>query len=100
MEARTVFKDAVFIGKSHSLPLNSRQDGGHFVLDKMEQVHDISNLTRQEAIDFIRTRAAVGRTMYDVLGIELMKLRRPRELECRSAWWADDAPALMRPRSQ
>jgi diadenosine tetraphosphate (Ap4A) HIT family hydrolase len=72
MEARTVFEDAVFIVKAPPLPLNSRQDEGHLVFDKKQQVHDRSNLTWQEAIDFMRISMAVGRAMYDVLGIELM----------------------------
>ena len=72
METQTVFEDAVFIVRAPPLPLNSRQNGGHLVLDKMQQVPDRSNLTWQEAIDFMRVGMAVGWAMYDVLGIERM----------------------------
>lgn len=41
-------------------------------LIKKEKVTDRSDLTYQEAIDFMRIRMAVGRSMYDVLGVERM----------------------------
>jgi diadenosine tetraphosphate (Ap4A) HIT family hydrolase len=42
------------------------------LLLKKEQVTDRSDLTYQEAIDCMRISMAVGRAMYDVLGIERM----------------------------
>jgi diadenosine tetraphosphate (Ap4A) HIT family hydrolase len=42
------------------------------ILLKKEKVTDRSDLTYQEAIDFMRISMAVGRAMYDVLGIERM----------------------------
>ena len=53
-------------------PLNCRDDGGHLILIKKEKVTDRSDLTYQEAIDFMRISMAVGKAMYEVLGIERM----------------------------
>lgn len=53
-------------------PLNCRDDGGHLILIKKTPVGDRSDLTWQEAIDFMRLSMSVGRAMYDVLGIERM----------------------------
>lgn len=72
MDERTVFEDAYFIVAAPRMPLNSRQDGGHLILRKKEPVRDRSDLTWQEAIDFMRISMAVGLAMYDVLGIERM----------------------------
>ncbi len=72
MDERTVFEDAYFIVTAPRSPLNSRQDGGHLRLGKKEPVRDRSDLTWQEAIDFMRISMAVGLAMYDVLGIERM----------------------------
>jgi diadenosine tetraphosphate (Ap4A) HIT family hydrolase len=69
---RTVYEDRYFQVVSPALPLNCRDDGGHLVLLKKEKVTDRSDMTCQEAIDFMRLSMAVGRAMYDVLGIERM----------------------------
>jgi diadenosine tetraphosphate (Ap4A) HIT family hydrolase len=53
-------------------PLNCRNDGGHLLLIKKEEVTDRSDLSYQEAIDFMRITMIVGRAMYDVLNIERM----------------------------
>jgi diadenosine tetraphosphate (Ap4A) HIT family hydrolase len=68
----TVYEDKYFHVVSPALPLNCRDDGGHLVLLKKEKVTDRSDMTYQEAIDFMRISMAVGRAMYDVLGIERM----------------------------
>jgi diadenosine tetraphosphate (Ap4A) HIT family hydrolase len=52
--------------------LNCRDDGGHLILIKKEPVTDRSELTYQEAVDFMRISMAVGRAMYDVLKVEHM----------------------------
>ena len=67
-----VYEDRYFQVLSPALPLNCRDDGGHLILLKKEKVTDRSDLTYQEAIDFMRISMAVGRAMYDVLGIERM----------------------------
>ena len=72
MAAATVYEDKYFAVISPELPLNCRDDGGHLILIKKEKVSDRSDLTYQEAIDFMRISMAVGRAMYDVLGIERM----------------------------
>jgi diadenosine tetraphosphate (Ap4A) HIT family hydrolase len=53
-------------------PLNDCDDGGHLILIKKEPVTDRSDLSWQEAVDFMRISMAVGRAMYDVLKIERM----------------------------
>src|SRR5215813_2260248 len=67
-----VYEDRYFQVVSPALPLNCRDDGGHLILLKKAKVTDRSDLTYQEAIDFMRLSMAVGRAMYDVLGIERM----------------------------
>ena len=68
----TVYEDRYFQVVSPARPLNCRDDGGHLILQKKETVTDRSDLSYQEAIDFMRISMAVGRAMYDVLGIERM----------------------------
>ena len=89
MEERTVFEDAYFIVTAPRLPLNSRQDGGHLVLYKKDEVSDRSDLTWREAIDFMRVSMAVGLAMYEVLGIERMNY------EDLGNWSVDDADGPM-----
>lgn len=72
MADTVVYEDKFFKVVSPQHPLNCREDGGHLVLLKKEQVHDRSELTWQEAIDFMRISMMVGRAMYDVLGVERM----------------------------
>jgi len=69
---RVVYDDRYFQVVAPTLPLNSRDDGGHLILVKKIPVRDRSDLTYQEAIDFMRNTMIVGRAMYDVLGIERM----------------------------
>jgi diadenosine tetraphosphate (Ap4A) HIT family hydrolase len=67
-----VYEDRYFQVLSPDRPLNCRDDGGHLILIKRQKVTDRSDLTHQEAIAFMRISMAVGRAMYDVLGIERM----------------------------
>jgi len=72
MTDELVYEDKYFQVISPSLPLNCRDDGGHLILIKKEKVFDRSDMTYQEAIDFMRISMAVGKAMYEVLGIERM----------------------------
>jgi len=67
-----VYEDKYFQVISPERPLNCREDGGHLIMIKREKVTDRSDLTLQEAIDFMRISMAVGRAMYEVLGVERM----------------------------
>src|SRR5215471_5633235 len=69
---RCVYDDRYFTVVAPELPLNCREDGGHLILMKKEAVSDRSELSCQEAIDFIRITMIVGRAMYDVLEVERM----------------------------
>jgi len=72
MDDNTVYEDKYFKVISPNQALHCRDDGGHLILIKKESVHDRSDLTWQEAIDFMRISMAVGRAMYDVLDVERM----------------------------
>ncbi len=72
MERNCVYEDKYFKVISPEFPLNCRDDGGHLILIKKEKVSDRSDMTYQEAIDFMRISMAVGKSMYEVLGIERM----------------------------
>ena len=72
MSENTVYEDEYFAVIRPDSPLNCRDDGGHLVLIKKEPVCDRSDLSWQEAIDFMRLSMAVGKAMYEVLGIERM----------------------------
>ena len=72
MASKLVYEDKYFQVSSPESPLNDRNDGGHLVLTKREKVTDRSDMTYQEAIDFMRISMAVGKAMYEVLGIERM----------------------------
>ncbi|MBI4763629.1 MAG: hypothetical protein HY787_03370 [Deltaproteobacteria bacterium] len=72
MEKNCVYEDKYFMVISPEFPLNCRDDGGHLILIKKEKVSDRSDMTYQEAIDFMRISMAVGKSMYQVLGIERM----------------------------
>ena len=72
MGENTVYEGRYFAVVSPGLPLNCRDDGGHLILIKKEPVRDRSDLSWQEAIDFMRISMAVGKAMYEVLGIERM----------------------------
>ena len=61
---RAVYDDSYFQVVAPALPLNSRDDGGHLILVKEMPVNDRSNLTYQEAIDFMQMTMIVGRAMY------------------------------------
>jgi diadenosine tetraphosphate (Ap4A) HIT family hydrolase len=72
MERNCVYEDKYFKVINPEFPLNCRDDGGHLILIKKEKVADRSDMTYQEAIDFMRISMAVGKSMYEVLGIERM----------------------------
>lgn len=72
MDDNTVYEDKYFKVISPIPALHCRDDGGHLILIKKENVHDRSDLTWQEAIDFMRISMAVGRAKYDVLDVERM----------------------------
>jgi diadenosine tetraphosphate (Ap4A) HIT family hydrolase len=72
MDKLSVYEDKYFKVISPVPALNCREDGGHLILIKKEKVHDRSDMTWQEAIDFMRISMAVGKAMYEVLGIERM----------------------------
>jgi len=72
MVDQLVYEDKYFQVFSPGFPLNCRDDGGHLILIKKEKVTDRSDMTHQEAIDFMRISMAVGKAMYEVLGIERM----------------------------
>ena len=72
MDKDTVYEDKYYKVINPDSPLNCRDDGGHLILIKKDQVTDRSDLTFEEAIDFMRLSMAVGKAMYDVLGIERM----------------------------
>jgi diadenosine tetraphosphate (Ap4A) HIT family hydrolase len=67
-----VYEDKYFKVICPRQPLNCREDGGHLILIKKEKVADRSDLTYQEAIDFMRISMAVGKSIYDVLKVERM----------------------------
>jgi diadenosine tetraphosphate (Ap4A) HIT family hydrolase len=68
----TIYEDKYFAVYSPGLPHNCRDDGGHLILIKKEPVRDRSDLSWQEAVDFMRISMAVGKAMYEVLRIERM----------------------------
>jgi diadenosine tetraphosphate (Ap4A) HIT family hydrolase len=69
---RAIYDDKYFRVVAPDYPLNSKEDGGHLILLKKHPVSDRSDLTCEEAIDFMRITMIVGRAMYDVLGVERM----------------------------
>jgi diadenosine tetraphosphate (Ap4A) HIT family hydrolase len=69
---KCVYEDKFFQVISPDSPLNCRDDGGHLILIKKEKVTDRSDMSYQEAIDFMRISMAVGKAMYEILGIERM----------------------------
>lgn len=79
-----VYEDKYFKVLRPGFPLNCREDGGHLVLIKKEKVTDRSDMSFQEAIDFMRISMAVGKAMYEVLGIERMNY------EDLGNWGVDD----------
>lgn len=70
--SRSVYADRYFEVIAPTSPLNCRDDGGHLILVKREPVTDRSDLTLEEAVDFMRISMAVGRAMYETLDIERM----------------------------
>ena len=72
MANRLVYEDKYFQVSSPEFPLNDRNDGGNLVLTKKTKATDRSDMTYEEAIDFMRISMAVGKAMYEVLGIERM----------------------------
>jgi diadenosine tetraphosphate (Ap4A) HIT family hydrolase len=69
---QTVYEDRFFLVIAPERPLNCRDDGGHLILIKREPISDRSELTADEAIAFMRISMAVGKAMYETLGIERM----------------------------
>ena len=67
---RLIYEDKYFVVLSPSNPLNCREDGGHLILEKRKKVRDRSDMTCEEAIDFMRISMMAGKAMYDVLGVE------------------------------
>ena len=84
MDRNSVYEDRYFEVISPENPFNCRDDGGHLILIKKDKVTDRSDLTYQEAIDFMRISMAVGKAMYEVLGIERMNY------EDLGNWGVDD----------
>lgn len=72
MADKVVYEDKYFAVSVPESPLNCRDDGGHLVMRKREKVTDRSDMTYEEAVDFMRISMAVGKAMYEVLGIERM----------------------------
>ena len=70
--SRSVYEDRYFEVIAPERPLNCRDDGGHLILVKKEPVTDRSDLSFQEAVDFMRISMAIGRAMYEVLKVERM----------------------------
>ena len=58
MTENTVYEDKYFEVISPVPALHCRDDGGHLILIKKEKVHDRSDMTWQEAIDFMRISMA------------------------------------------
>ncbi len=72
MTYRLVYEGKYFQVIGPEFPLNDKNDGGHLILIKKEKATDRSDMTYQEAIDFMRISMAVGKAMSEVLGIERM----------------------------
>jgi diadenosine tetraphosphate (Ap4A) HIT family hydrolase len=72
MNRRSVYEDRYYVVTAPNSPLNCADDGGHLILFKKAPVTDRSDLSMEEAIDFMRVSMAVGKAMYAVLGIERM----------------------------
>ncbi len=72
MADMVVYEDKFFAVISPEFPLNCRDDGGHLVLLKKETVYDRSEMSAEEAINFIRISMMIGKAMYEVLGVERM----------------------------
>lgn len=72
MAGDQVYEDGYFRVINPQKPLNCAHDGGYLILIKKEEVTDRSDLSLEEAIAFMRISMAVGKAMYEVLGIERM----------------------------
>lgn len=72
MTENAIYEDKYFEVINPIPALNCKDDGGHLILIKKEKVRDRSDMTWQEAIDFMRISMAVGKAMYEVLNIERM----------------------------
>ncbi len=82
--SNVVYEDKYFIVGAPDSPLNDREDGGHLIMGKKEKVFDRSDMTLEEAIDFMRVSMIVGKAMYRVLGVERMNY------EDLANWGLDD----------
>lgn len=72
MKKNCIYTDKYFEVGVPGHPCNSREDGGHLILWLHNPVSDRSDLTVEQAIDYMRISMMVGRAMYDVLDIERM----------------------------
>jgi diadenosine tetraphosphate (Ap4A) HIT family hydrolase len=72
MDGNIDYEDQYFIVINPIPALHCKDDEGHLILIKKERVHDRSDLTLQEAIDFMRISMADGKAMYEVLDVERM----------------------------
>ena len=81
---KCIYEDKYFQVISPDFPLNCRNDGGHLKLVKKEKATDRSDMSYQKTIDFMRISMAVGKAMYEVLGIERMNYEDLRN------WGLDD----------
>ncbi len=82
--SNVVYEDRYFYVGAPLQPLNDREDGGHLIMAKRQPVFDRSDLTLEEAIDFMRVSMMVGKAMYRVLGVERMNY------EDLANWGLDD----------
>jgi hypothetical protein len=62
---RIAYDDRYFWVVAPEFPLNNCEDGGQLILLKKLPVSDRSEISLQEAIDFMRITMIVGRAMYD-----------------------------------
>jgi diadenosine tetraphosphate (Ap4A) HIT family hydrolase len=82
--SNVVYEDKFFVVEAPESPLNDREDGGHLIMRKKEKVFDRSDMTVEEAIDFVRVSMIVGKAMYRILGVERMNY------EDLANWGLDD----------
>jgi hypothetical protein len=72
---KCIYEDKFFQVISPDFPLNCRDDGGHLKLVKKKKVTDRSDMSYQEAIDFMRISMAVGKAMYLVAKEQTHQIR-------------------------
>ena len=77
MAVDILYEDKYFQITNPKLPANCSKDGGHLMLIKKEKVTDRSDMTYQEAIDFMRISMIVGKAMYEVRDALRVKIQVP-----------------------